>query len=144
MSPNHIKKKRKIMKPAFISVSVLLLFSLVSHSQEQSDAPWIGYPSASVTDYGVYLFRKTVQLEQTPDELRIHVSADNRYHLYVNGKRICYGPAKGDLQTYKYDIIDIAPYLKNGNRGAINWQPWCIMQEKTSQWHCFPYRLLFS
>ena len=34
--------------------------------------------------------------------------------MYINGKRICYGPAKGDLKTYKYDIIDIAPLLVRG------------------------------
>jgi hypothetical protein len=49
-----------------------------------------------------------------PEKLNIHVSADNRYNLFVNGNRVCYGPAKGDLQTYKYDIFDIAPFLKAG------------------------------
>mgnify|MGYP001800227314 CR=1 FL=1 len=32
----------------------------------------------------------------------------------MNGQRVCYGPAKGDLKTYKYDIIDIAPFLQEG------------------------------
>jgi hypothetical protein len=53
-------------------------------------------------------------LEKVPEKLVIHVSADNRYNLFVNGQRVCYGPAKGDLQTYKYDVIDIAPFLKPG------------------------------
>ncbi|MGC9354343.1 MAG: family 78 glycoside hydrolase catalytic domain, partial [Mariniphaga sp.] len=62
----------------------------------------------------VFHFRKTFDLENVPEKLNIHVSADNRYNLFVNGNRVCYGPAKGDLQTYKYDIIDIAPFLKAG------------------------------
>jgi len=77
-------------------------------------APWVSYPSANQTAYGVYHFRKSFDLEKVPEKLVIHVSADNRYNLFVNGQRVCYGPAKGDLQTYKYDVIDIAPFLKSG------------------------------
>jgi hypothetical protein len=77
-------------------------------------APWISFPSANQTEFGVYHFRKTFDLEEVPDRLVIHVSADNRYNLFLNGVRVCYGPAKGDLKTYKYDVIDIAPFLKSG------------------------------
>ena len=34
----------------------------------------------------------------------------NCFVLFVNGHRICYGPVKGDLQTYKYDVIDVAVF----------------------------------
>jgi hypothetical protein len=80
----------------------------------QSEAQWIGYPTANVTDYGVFHFRKTFEITEIPEEFKIHISADNRYHLFVNGERVSYGPAKGDLSTYKYDIVDIAPYLQPG------------------------------
>ena len=83
-------------------------------AQSNETTPWISYPSANVTEYGVYHFRKKIDLDAVPEELIIHVSADNRYNLFVNGSRVCYGPAKGDLQTYKYDVIDIAPFLKQG------------------------------
>lgn len=85
-----------------------------SIAQNKSQAPWVSYPSANQTAYGVYHFRKSFDLEKVPEKLVIHVSADNRYNLFVNGQRVCYGPAKGDLQTYKYDAIDIAPFLKPG------------------------------
>jgi alpha-L-rhamnosidase len=96
-------------------IFILALFlSAFSIAQSKSQAPWISYPSANQTEYGVYHFRKSFDLEKVPDQLVIHVSADNRYNLFVNGVRVCYGPAKGDLQTYKYDVIDIAPFLKTG------------------------------
>lgn len=88
-----------------------VFFALLSSAQP---APWVSYPSANQTAYGVYHFRKSFDLEKVPEKLVIHVSADNRYNLFVNGQRVCYGPAKGDLQTYKYDVIDIAPFLKPG------------------------------
>ena len=92
-------------------ILILIFLSILSNAQP---APWVSYPSANQTAYGVYHFRKTFDLEKVPEKLVIHVSADNRYNLFVNGQRVCYGPAKGDLQTYKYDVIDIAPFLKPG------------------------------
>ena len=86
----------------------------ISFAMAGDPAPWISYPSANVTGYGVYHFRKAFQCAKAPESLIVHVSADNRYNLFVNGRRVCYGPAKGDLKTYKYDIIDIAPYLNDG------------------------------
>jgi hypothetical protein len=102
------------MKPIQLLFAFLFITNLTLAQNAEYVAPWIAYPTASVTDYGVFHFRKSFELPQVPGELKIHVSADNRYHLFINGKRICYGPAKGDLQTYKYDIIDIAPFLKAG------------------------------
>jgi hypothetical protein len=97
------------------SLIFLTVFAFAAaFSQNNVALPWISYPSANQTDYGVYHFRKTFDIEKVPVQLVIHVSADNRYNLFVNGKRVCYGPAKGDLKTYKYDLIDIAPYLKPG------------------------------
>lgn len=93
----------------FFLICILTPF-LFAHGQQNPQ--WIGYPSANVTDYGVFHFRKDFTLDKVPDSLNIHISADNRYHLFVNGQRVSYGPAKGDLQTYKYDIVDIAPFLR--------------------------------
>lgn len=98
-----------------LTIQLIALFlTIIQIDVFAQPAPWVSYPSANQTAYGVYHFRKTFNLEKVPEKLVIHVSADNRYDLFVNGKRVCYGPAKGDLQTYKYDVIDIAPFLKPG------------------------------
>lgn len=98
--------------------SILLLLGMGSTmsmtAQEALPEPWVSYPSANAGAYGVYHFRKSFSLEEVPAELIIHLSADNRYELFVNGRRVCFGPAKGDLITYKYDVIDIAPFLQEG------------------------------
>ncbi|QGY44032.1 Bacterial alpha-L-rhamnosidase [Maribellus comscasis] len=99
----------QLLKP--VSFFLILLWALNSMGQ---NAPWVSYPSANNTGYGVYHFRKAFNLNKVPEQLIIHVSADNRYNLFANGQRVCYGPAKGDLQTYKYDVIDIAPFLTAG------------------------------
>jgi hypothetical protein len=58
----------------------------------------------------------------------VHVSADNRYELFVNGKLVSIGPARGDIYYWNYETVDLAPYLTTGknvisaiafNEGAI-------------------------
>jgi len=102
------------MKKLLIAPFLFLFTGNLIAQSKTYEAPWISYPTASVTNYGVYHFRKAIMFDELPEKLVIHVSADNRYHLFINGKRVCYGPAKGDLKTYKYDFIDIAPFLTKG------------------------------
>ncbi len=75
---------------------------------------WITNPEIDIQQYHVILFRKTFSLERKPDSCIIHISADNLYRLYVNGKFICMGPARDDLYHWNYETINIAPFLRNG------------------------------
>ncbi len=77
-------------------------------------AQWITHPTESTLDYGVFLFRRTFDLDSQPSKFIIYVSADNRYRLYVNGKYVCYGPALGDLNHWRYETVDISKYLVKG------------------------------
>lgn len=87
------------------------------------DANWITHPGASPSDYGVYHFRKEVELATVPGHFVIHVSGDNRYRLLVNGQEVCFGPARGDLEHWRFETVDISPYLKSGTNiiGATVW-----------------------
>jgi hypothetical protein len=44
----------------------------------------------------------------------VHVSADSRYLLYVNGRRVGRGPARGDIHHHFYDTFDLTPLLQPG------------------------------
>ncbi len=65
--------------------------------------PWqalcIAPPQAPLKEYGVYHFRKSINLVEKPSGFVMNVSADNRYKLYVNGQFVCLGPARGELDT---------------------------------------------
>ena len=86
-------------------------------------ARWISVPQTSGFDYGVYHFRRTFELSAAPPSFVVHVTADNRYQLYVNGERMSVGPARGDLYHWRYETIDIAPHLKSGKNvlAAVVW-----------------------
>jgi len=77
-------------------------------------AQWITHPFESTLDYGVFLFRRTFKLDTKPKKYIIYVSADNRYKLYVNGIEVSSGPARGDINNWRFETVDIAPYLKTG------------------------------
>jgi len=105
-----------------------LLFSKRVHSQPVDtlradrlwNAQWIGMnnPYDKGTGYGVYYFRKSIDLSVKPESFFIHVSADNHYKLYVNGKLVSIGPARGDLNNWNYETLNIAPYLVAGKNSV--------------------------
>jgi alpha-L-rhamnosidase len=59
-------------------------------------------------------FRRTVELKSVPRQAPVRVSADARYTLYVNGKRLHHGPARYLVETPSYDTLDLAPLLRRG------------------------------
>ncbi len=77
-------------------------------------ACWISVPGVGAQDYGVYYFRKDVELAVVPADYVVHVTGDNRYKLYVNGTLVSLGPAKGDATHWNYETVDLAPYLQAG------------------------------
>jgi alpha-L-rhamnosidase len=86
-------------------------------------ARWISVPNTSPFDYGVYHFRRTFDLQAKPSSFIVHVTGDNRYQLFVNGERIVCGPARGDLNHWRFETVDIASHLKAGKNllAAVLW-----------------------
>ena len=94
---------------------VALFFSFSCQFLLASDYAWIVPPDYDGKSYGVFYFAKDIKLENVPDELFLHISADNRYIFYVNGKELSRGPSRGDLQHWNYESVDIGGALQKGN-----------------------------
>ncbi len=86
-------------------------------------ARWVTCPGVPARSYGVFHFRKTFDLASVPQRMIIHVTADNRYELFVNGESIGRGPARGDLYNWNVETYDIAPFLREGKNAiaALVW-----------------------
>ncbi|WP_158796941.1 alpha-L-rhamnosidase C-terminal domain-containing protein [Pedobacter sp. L105] len=95
----------------------------VNISPRPWNAQWIAVPGDNGTTYGVFYFRKNLNLTSKPQKFIIHVSADNRYKLHVNNKLVSLGPARGDTYSWNYETVDIAPYLTAGKNtvAALVW-----------------------
>lgn len=87
------------------------------------NASWVSSPESPAYDYGVYFFRNEIEFDAVPDKCIIHVSADNRYKLYVNEKWIGLGPARSDADNWIYETYNIAAYLKPG-KNIISAEVW--------------------
>lgn len=110
------------------AILLLILLPIISFSQESKytrnldwdherhswSSFWITHPTESVVDYGVFLFRNKFTLDEVPSSFKVFVSADNRYRLFVNNVEVSQGPARGSLEYWNYETLDIAAFLKNG------------------------------
>jgi alpha-L-rhamnosidase len=110
----------------FLSISISLGSRAAAEEppRETWTANWIAHPSAPLREPGVFHFKKVIALETLPQRFIVQVSADNRFILYVNGRRVGEGPARGDLMHWRYETFDLAPFLKAGRNviAAIVWQ----------------------
>jgi len=62
-------------------------------------------------------FRRDFRLARVPAKAPFFVSADQAYMLYVNGRYVGRGPARGYQLWWPYDEHDLAPHLARGR----NW-----------------------
>lgn len=111
-------------------ISILLLMAFSVNAQFNSfnqnnelEASWVNVPGTKANDAGLYLFRKKINLELVPQKFEINVSADNKYKLYVNEKLVSVGPSWGDVDHWNYDILDLTPFLRQGENiiSAMVW-----------------------
>jgi alpha-L-rhamnosidase len=66
---------------------------------------WITLPQAGEPPY-VLGFRLIVD-EPCDITLRCHVTADERYELYLDGERIAQGPERGSAEAWYYETLDL-------------------------------------
>lgn len=66
-------------------------------------------------------FRRDFQLTELPEagaaEAKLCITADKSYRLYVNGRFVCRGPARGYQSHWPVDEVDLSAYLQLGH----NW-----------------------
>ncbi len=86
-------------------------------------AQWLRCSDAPRREFGVFHFRKAFTLGSVPDRFVVHASGDNRYELFVNGVRVASGPARGDLDHWRFETLDLAPHLRAGKNAlaAVVW-----------------------
>lgn len=92
-----------------------------------AEAVWIAPPGMPSDSFGVFHARRSLDLGAAPAHFIVHVSADNRYRLYVNGTQVASGPQRSDVLRWRYETVDLAPQLHAGSNivAAVvwNWGP---------------------
>ena len=91
----------------------------------EKDTCWIWHPDwvekpTSSSAGGFVHFRKSLNLDRIPNgPIRINITADTRYKLYINSRFVHAGPVKGDQQAWFYDTLDILPHLRVGKNEFV-------------------------
>lgn len=70
------------------------------------EANWIYHKEATSDKSGVYAYLLKFTLNEDK-KFRIHVSADNRYKLYIDGKIEGFGPERGDNHNWFFESYDL-------------------------------------
>src|SRR6185312_5239933 len=86
-------------------------------------AKWIAPSKVPGDSFTVFHARRTFVLDSAPRRFVVHVSADNRYRLYVNGVQVSSGPQRSDVAHWRYETVDLAPHLRVGRNviAALVW-----------------------
>ncbi|MEX0875643.1 MAG: alpha-L-rhamnosidase [Actinomycetota bacterium] len=63
--------------------------------------------------------RRVIELADVPTVVPARVSAISRYVLYVNGTEAARGPVRANPRRQPYDVVDLAPFLRQGGANAI-------------------------
>ena len=86
-------------------------------------ASWIAPPGVPPDSFVVFHARRAFELAERPARFLVHVSADNRYRLYVNGEQVSAGPQRSDVDHWRYETVDLAPRLRAGRNviAALVW-----------------------
>ncbi len=110
----------------------------MNRKPEEWKGKWIWSESENVLtgpgEHEVVYFRRSFEVvEPAASKLVVHVSADSRYRLYLNGHSVSVGPCKGDRSTCYYETVDVTDKLVAG----IN-----VLAAKVVHYRpCEPFRL---
>jgi alpha-L-rhamnosidase len=111
---------RRSLSQITTATAIICALSGVASAQEQhvfngsAAASWIAPPKIPADSFTVFHARRKLVLGTKPARFVVHVSADNRYRLYVNGVEVSSGPQRSDVTHWRYESVDLAPQLHRG------------------------------
>jgi hypothetical protein len=102
-------------------------------------AKWIGHPDCPMPPF-VTAYRKIFEIDQV-QTIRIHVTADERYELFLDGERIGRGSERGDRENWFFETYDLT--LEVGQHILVA-KVWAMGMERRAfaQWSVSPGFLL--
>ena len=110
------------MKMKHLLIAALLIVTISSLAFCQTDIEkklqgsmiWTNIDNANMGKAVCVGFRRQFDLAENPKNAKIHIFADSRYLLWINGEYIERGPCRFDPKGPQYDSINIAEALKKG------------------------------
>jgi alpha-L-rhamnosidase len=76
---------------------------------------WTGKPTLDKAPENMVAFRKQFEMTTLPQHATLHLFADVRYMLWVNGRHVERGPARFEPAAPEYDSVDITKFMCAGS-----------------------------
>ena len=120
---NHSSRHLKIVLCSLLW-ALTLWFGLSTSTAAEAglkplSAQWIWLPKNDPSAYNqTIIARKTFEAKSLR-EATLRITADTFYRLLVNGKWVNDGPCRSWPEHYKYDVIDLRPYLQDGQNELL-------------------------
>jgi len=99
-------------------VAAPLVAVAVEAPAETADAEWIWDAGEAHPKNYFLMVRRSFLLPSPPDAAALHITASDRYVLYVNGDYVGRGPARSDPRFKSYDTYQIGEKLKSGKNAV--------------------------
>ena len=125
ISPERCDDRRRVLV-AFAAIAAFAASLDAQETRVFDGAPaasWVAPAGVQGDTFTVFHARRTFDLPAIPARFLVHVSADNRYRLYVNGVQVSSGPQRSDVTHWRYETLDLAPQLRAGRNviAALVW-----------------------
>ena len=82
------------------------------------NASWISLSQHPRDDLGCFAFRRRFS---TNSPIKVRVSADQRFRLYLNGELVGVGPTRGDQEHWRYEAFELEPVVGENTLLAVVW-----------------------
>jgi len=122
MSPSRLSPSRRpaparsvpLRSLAWIVAAVLALAIAPPAARGSIAGSWIWCSTERNPSNAYAYFRRSFTLPSAPTAATVRVTADTRYALYVNGRRVGRGPARSHTKNLAYDTWDVTADLRPG------------------------------
>jgi alpha-L-rhamnosidase len=98
-------------------LSVILIFSNLTGLAQPWQSQWISAVQSKNETNIWQVFRKNIELSETPQKANVRIAVDSKYWLWINGEMIVYegGLKRGPNPTDTYfDVVDVTRFMKKG------------------------------
>ncbi|MCX6926780.1 MAG: hypothetical protein NT154_26780 [Verrucomicrobia bacterium] len=111
---------KRILLLALLGVCCACRAAVAESSVEESlQQSMIWAPSAAPGQQAYVAFRKSFVLPEAAGPGTLHIFADSRYMLWVNGRYVLRGPCRFNPKRPEYDSVDLRPFVQTGTNVLV-------------------------
>ena len=98
--------------------AAFIVIALACHAKDDLSlalqSAFIGSPAVASGAQAYLVFRRSFVLDRVPDSAQLHLFADSRFLLWVNGTHVLRGPCRFNPKRPEFDTLELRRWLRPG------------------------------